>query len=572
MGEEVAGVPRVIGGYELIEKLGHGGMASLYLARRAGARGFVRPVAIKIVHRHLLEDPDFVQMFIDEGNLCSRLSHPNIVHVEELGESNGELYLVMELVEGCSLGGLLNFARRRKDPLPLSLAAHIVLQVADGLHAAHEARDDDEQPLELVHRDVSPSNILLSRRGHVKIIDFGIAKSVYRQHHTQARKLKGKVAYMSPEQLLREPLDRRSDIYSLGVVLWEMLANMRAFRAEDDVSLIQQVAKRPIPPISAIRDDLTDDLVLTLSRALERRREDRFETAWEFWHALAAAVPEALLVTSGDVGDQIERVIEAKGSAASFKKVRDTGSITDSRDFETEAPVVVEVSDVLDVAANSYPSHPTGFKWALGVARVLLVLLVLAGVAWWAFWSDSGPVVQAELGGPSAPTAPKAAEAAPAPRGAEAPTEDAPSELAGSARGAAPADETAGGAPADPAERADRADEDERADSVRADEPSPRPSRRSRSARRRRAARRRAAEATPAASPQAVPTDLLEDDVVAAPAPAAPSPRRPSSGARVGDVLLADEHDLDKAATIEAEEPRAKAVQEGDALLADEYQ
>ena len=242
---EGAGLDRplpTIGGFEIVERLRDGGMASLYLGRRSGARGFSRPVAIKVVHPHLTSRPELLQMFVDEALLGSHLSHPNIVHVEEFGEDAGQYFLVMEYIDGCSVSELRRHMRKSEKVVDPVVAAFIGAEAARGLHHAHEATDADGRSLGVVHRDVTPGNILLSRAGHVKVIDFGIAKSGFRREHT-VDSLKGKFRYMSPEQASGKALDRRSDIYSLGLVLWELLTMRRAISADAELALLERGAQ-----------------------------------------------------------------------------------------------------------------------------------------------------------------------------------------------------------------------------------------------------------------------------------------------------------------------------------------
>ena len=339
-------MPQILGDYELIERVARGGMASLYLARRAGPRGFIRPVALKVVHPHLTEDSDFVEMFIDEANVCSRLNHPNVVHVEELGESDGQLFLVMEFVDGCSLGQILNMSRARDMPLSPGVVVYIVAEIAEGLHSAHELRGDQNEPLALVHRDVSPSNILLSRQGQPKIIDFGIAKFATRQHQTRTQQVKGKLAYMSPEQLRREPLDRRSDIYALGMVLWESLANRRAYAAKGEVDLLKQVMKGPPPSIETVRPGLSPALVAALQRALSPEPKHRFDTVLQFADALKDAVPEVGAVTRKTVAELVKRVQAHKGDAiTSFERIRTPSASWALDASDEEAPEATEARD-----------------------------------------------------------------------------------------------------------------------------------------------------------------------------------------------------------------------------------
>ncbi len=524
-------------------------MASLYLARRAGARGFVRPVAVKLVHSHLLDDSNFVEMFIDEANVCARLSHPNIVHVEELVEVDGALFIVMEFVEGCSLGKLLNFTRRQRQQVPVPMAVHIIAKAADGLHAAHEARGDHDEPLDLVHRDMSPTNLLLSRRGNVKIIDFGIAKFASRLHHTRTQRLKGKVAYMSPEQLNRGEVDRRSDIYSLGVVLWETLAQRRAYRAKDEVSLMRQVMKRTIPPIESIRDDLPDELVSALNQALQPEPDARFETAHEFYRALTMAVPEAALVTSKDIGEAVRRVMESEGQAgSSHLKVRTstgTGSYPEDTVAVTGDSIVQSSSISHEVAASSHPGTSQDRALMIGVLIAGLVAIVLLGVMLMISFDTPDPVAAPP---PVADVAPPPSAAPPAK--AEAPVEEPVAEQ--------PPVEAAA------AETLD--DEDLEEDEA---EPTAEPKRRRRVSRARRRARARRAEAEKKPeNPQAVPTYLIEEEP-----PARSISARPTRATtKVDDVLLADQDDLDRAAMKSDATTKTTEVEQDGTVLADDYQ
>jgi serine/threonine-protein kinase len=288
-----------IGQYELIAHLRSGGMAMLFLAKQSGAAGFTREVAIKIVNPGLAEDSQFRTMFLDEAMLSSRIQHPNVVHVEELGEYQGSHYLVMEYVHGCSLSQLQRQLVGRGRRLSPAFATRIAMHVAEALHAAHETRDDQGRALGVVHRDVSPENILLAYAGHVKLIDFGIAKAYGRKHKTQEGLLKGKFRYMSPEQAYGKPIDRRTDIYQLGIVLWEMLTLKRLFDAETDVDLLAQVRDPRIPAPSALVQRIPPRLDAAVMAALDPNPDKRPPDAQAFARMLARGVPEAHEVDSG---------------------------------------------------------------------------------------------------------------------------------------------------------------------------------------------------------------------------------------------------------------------------------
>ncbi len=298
-------VGATLGPYELVAELGSGGMATLYLAERTGPAGFSRPVAVKIVHPEHAEDPAFVRMFLDEARLSARVQHPNVVYVEELGEQDGLHYMVMEYVDGVTLADVLASLAGKRQALPLDIAVTIAAQVADGLHGAHESTDEHGRPLGLVHRDVSPQNILLSSRGHVKVIDFGIARAAGRLTSTERGALKGKIAYMAPEQLRGQIVDRRSDIFTLGTLRWEMLTMRRLFHSQKELQTIQKIRNAEVEAPSTYRPDLPEALDQVLLRALARERDDRFQTAHAFRRALLLAYPQSLMVDASAIAELV---------------------------------------------------------------------------------------------------------------------------------------------------------------------------------------------------------------------------------------------------------------------------
>ncbi|MCB9591113.1 MAG: serine/threonine protein kinase, partial [Sandaracinaceae bacterium] len=298
----MVGVGSSPGGYELLARLGSGGMASLYLARRAGAAGFERLAAVKVVHPHLAEDERFTLMFVDEAKLSSRIQHPNVVRVEDFGEHEGTYYMAMEYVHGCSLAQLLGALAKRSRRLQPPLAVHIAMGLAAGLHAAHDTTDAEKRPLELVHRDVSPQNALLSYSGHVKLIDFGIAKARFRARETKSVRIKGKLSYMAPEQVRMAPLDRRTDVYALGIVLWEMLTMRRYFQADNELALLDMI-RAPEPRSPAAYVSLDPELEAVLLSALAADPADRPPSARELRRRLAKACPAALEVDAADLAE-----------------------------------------------------------------------------------------------------------------------------------------------------------------------------------------------------------------------------------------------------------------------------
>ncbi len=270
MGRE-SGIP--FGAYRLERRLARGGMAEVFLARQRGPAGWGRPVALKRILPHLVEDESFVRMFLDEARLAARLSHPNIVHIYELGEAEGAYYIAMEYVHGVDVATL--FRRHDLQPLPPELIARLGADAAAGLHHAHTFADADGTPLGIVHRDVSPQNLLVATTGVVKLVDFGIAKAAFQSDETRPGVVKGKFAYMSPEQVIAQPLDGRSDVFALGIVLWELLAGRVAVPRADPIEGMRMVRDGRIPPIETIRPDTPPELAHALGRALARRRDER---------------------------------------------------------------------------------------------------------------------------------------------------------------------------------------------------------------------------------------------------------------------------------------------------------
>lgn len=271
--------------YTLIRRFAMGGMAELYLAQQSGAAGFSKIVALKRILPHLAEDETFTKMFLAEARLASDLAHPNLVHVLDFGEFDGEHYLTMEYVHGSNLLDVLN---RAKHPLPLEAGLQIVIEVARGLHDLHEHRAADGKTLGLVHRDVSPSNVLLSYDGSVKLTDFGIAKAMELTTATRTGTFKGKLGHSSPEQARGEPVDRRSDVFCLGILLYEVTTGARAFSGPNEFAVLGKVARADYEPPANLVEDYPPELSDLVSHALCADPQGRPPDAAAFAEALAA--------------------------------------------------------------------------------------------------------------------------------------------------------------------------------------------------------------------------------------------------------------------------------------------
>ncbi|HYJ10011.1 MAG TPA: serine/threonine-protein kinase, partial [Polyangiaceae bacterium] len=276
--------------YELMGEIASGGMATVYLARLTGMGGFQRFVAMKRLHPHLANEAEFVEMFLDEARIAARIHHPNVVPILEVGASQVGYYLVMEYIEGDTLARLLARAASTGKRLPVSIALRVAIDMLSGLHAAHELHDDQNQPVHLVHRDVSPQNVLVGQDGIARITDFGVARAASRLNATRVGQLKGKIAYMAPEQAAgSEELDRRADVFSAGVVVWEALAQKRLFKAENEAATLSRVITEPVPLLFQVAPLVSKEVSGVVMRSLERDREKRFPSCAAFADALEAA-------------------------------------------------------------------------------------------------------------------------------------------------------------------------------------------------------------------------------------------------------------------------------------------
>jgi eukaryotic-like serine/threonine-protein kinase len=292
-----------LGRYELLARLATGGMGEIFLARLEGAEGFEKLYVVKRILAHLADDARFRQMLIAEAQIASKMSHPNICQVFELGETEGQLYIVMEYLEGISLLPLLRRFSREEMPLDLGLVGGVIQQVTDAMNYAHDLKDRDGENLGIIHRDVTPSNIFLTETGVAKVLDFGIAKARGASTQTQEGTVKGKYAYMAPEQLKGSAIDRRVDIFALGVVLYEMLALRRLFQRKTDYLTFRAVMEQPIPDVRRYREDLPDGAADALARALDRDPTNRFETARQFGTAILDGMVGHRPWTQGEIGD-----------------------------------------------------------------------------------------------------------------------------------------------------------------------------------------------------------------------------------------------------------------------------
>jgi serine/threonine-protein kinase len=406
----------------LVRKLAEGGMAEIFLAKRLGADGFERNVVIKRMLPHLSGLPDFVEMFRDEARLAAKLSHPNIIQIHELGFAEGCYYICMEYMPGEDFSTTVRTASHRRQYVPVPLVMRVLAEAARGLHYAHEFTDEAGRPLNIVHRDISPSNLYVTYQGQVKVLDFGIAKAESRLVNTTAGVVKGKYVYMAPEQARGEVVDRRADVFSLGVSLYESLTHVRPFARENDLAVLNALLKGEFKPPRALRPDLSPELEAVVLKAMAFDREARYPSAAAFADDLehliareavspsAAALAAFLRATFGE-----ERFTQ-KTRIPTMTSLIQSGvaipAVTDSMvsmvgaartDAAPPAPAPAATPTPSTGERTSVVPPPPGTDaalrvrrrkglWAVGAASVLL----LAGGAF---------VVGRSLSGPSAPVA-----------------------------------------------------------------------------------------------------------------------------------------------------------------------
>jgi serine/threonine-protein kinase len=278
--------PVRFGKYTLIDRIAVGGMAEIFLARQAGLEGFEKTIVIKRIRPHLSKQPNFVKMFLNEAKLAAQLNHPNIVQIYDLGKIGESYFIAMEYIFGRDMRRIIPKADALGIPFPMVYALKIASSVCEGLYYAHQKTDLYGNALNIVHRDVTPENIFVSFDGTVKVLDFGIAKAANQIEQTRAGEIKGKLSYMSPEQCMGKQLDNRSDIFSLGVVLYEWLTGFKLFTGDSEVAILKSITEGKIYAPSYFKADIPEGVEAILMKALEKDRERRYQTAWEMQYDL----------------------------------------------------------------------------------------------------------------------------------------------------------------------------------------------------------------------------------------------------------------------------------------------
>ena len=404
------------GPYELLGRIAFGGMAEIYLARELGSQGTQRMMVIKRVLPHVAEDDTFVQMFRDEARLAMQLNHPHICHVYSFGEAEGTYYLAMEWVNGTPLSKLIRRARKTGG-MPIPIALKIIAQVAEALDYAHRACSPSGEPLGVVHRDVSPQNVMVSYDGVVKLLDFGIAKATSHSTRTEAGVIKGKFAYMSPQQCVGEPIDARADIFALGICLFEALAGKNPFRRKTEFETMTKIVGDPTPDVLSRRAEVPEAIASVIEKALMKQPERRYQSAGEMQLALEQVIASSgELVNAARVGEYVRTLFAddvRDGPQLDTKLgVHGPGSSSEESltgDSQRPPPPGSTELDAVAVPAPIAPPGPPP-KRRRGLLLPLLALLALS-----VFLAGGGALAWVFLGQPPEPDPEPPAVAEPAP-------------------------------------------------------------------------------------------------------------------------------------------------------------
>jgi serine/threonine-protein kinase len=379
----VTPLPSKIGRHSVVGYIATGGMAELFLGQEPTGR----PVVIKRILPHLARQTTFVSMFIDEARIGSRAKHPNLVEVYELGQVGFDLFLVMEYLVGENLAGLVRRLTKRGERLSYGLCAYIIAEVCDGLHFAHELADDDGNPLGLVHRDVSPQNVFVTYGGDVKLLDFGVATAAHRLTQTASGEVKGKYAYMSPEQCRGEPLDRRSDIFALGTVLYELATLRRLFKRPNELQVMRAITEEPIPRPTHELPDFPPALEAVCVRALARDPDDRYATAAEMREDLLKAMHT--ISHDGDpheaIASKFARIFSDRMTQKRelLERVRRGGDLSEllvpEVDGEVDVPII-NPNDATPLSDMRRPTERVTRKTKRGRSYAFLIAFLLATI------------------------------------------------------------------------------------------------------------------------------------------------------------------------------------------------
>jgi eukaryotic-like serine/threonine-protein kinase len=438
-----------VGRYQVFREIARGGMGSVHLGRLTSEFNVGRVVAVKRLHAHIGADPQFVRMFLDEARLCARIRHRNVVSLLDLVSKDDELCMVLEYVEGETLGKLLESARRRCLRVPDEIVSGVVAGALHGLHAAHEAKSEDGSPLGVVHRDFSPQNVLVGVDGAARVADFGVAKAAIRLQTTRDGQIKGKLGYMSPEQISGHDVDRRTDVFAAGAVLWEMLAQKRLFTGESEGQILMKIVRGEVDPVTDHAPGVDPAWDRIVERALALSPESRFATAREMALAIEASFPSAPASRIGEwvnaladdsLRKRAEWVAEVERAPSgpeaddapprSFAAVTRAAPPAEPGSARTPRETTVATPEALSRSKRTKPVSP----------RFGFVIIAVAAAGVGAFALSRGTVTRSEA----------ASSAAPEPSGARQERSSAPAQPATSVAAETPVVEPSSTAPAAP--------------------------------------------------------------------------------------------------------------------------
>jgi len=370
-------IGRKVGRYEISRHLASGGMAELYIARQQAMGGFEKPVVLKLLQPRYAEKAQVVTMFLDEARLAAKLNHPSIVHVYDVADEGGLKYIAMEYIHGETVAEIVTRGLAANNYLPLEHAVHIAAQTAAGLAYAHERREPDGRVLRIVHRDISPTNILVSYEGKTKIVDFGIARA-QDELREEAGILPGKASYMSPEQIRGEGADSRSDIFALGIILYELTLCQRLYRGAP-AEVMRRILEENIEPPTAIKRDYPPALELIVMRALEKRPEDRYQSAAEMRHELEEFLDDSGMRTGNRrVGLYMNELFPSNLIARGAESDQDPRSgtpVLEELDFDRRAPLSMR----MEAAEESAPARLTAPRPAVAESPPPTVISTTSG-------------------------------------------------------------------------------------------------------------------------------------------------------------------------------------------------
>jgi serine/threonine protein kinase len=402
------------GRYEVLGRIAFGGMAEIFLGRETTSVGASRYLVIKRILPHVADDNQFVQMFLDEARLAIQLNHPNICHIYEFGELESSYFIAMEWINGVPLGKLIRKSRI-VGGIPVELSVRIIAQISEALHYAHRAKDALGRPMNIVHRDVSPHNVMVAYDGQVKLLDFGIAKASSHTSKTEAGVVKGKFSYMAPEQCLGKPIDARADVFALGICLYETLTGQALYHKENEYETMRAVIHDPVPPMREARKDIPEALDAIVAKALKKKQEERYQSAGELQAALEGWLAESRkVVNAASVAELMEELyeeqikrgplVDSTPFGQSFQRMKNLDTGGNSQVSGQAATVTAS-----QATATAEVARPVGRSWLPLVAAAALLLVGGGGIGGWMLFGpkpQTPPPAAAREPEPSRPAEP----------------------------------------------------------------------------------------------------------------------------------------------------------------------